>query len=113
MKRLSIHLLLSSSLSSREGVRTLNEAMEMLFISSLFSIDEKLQRTSEFHQIQQNKTAKEVIDFGTLPSSHTDKHSTNPHRKKEDTAENRKEQNRSEARSLPSEVVASSGCCCA
>jgi hypothetical protein len=85
MKRLSIHLLhllLSSSLSSREGVRTLNEAMEMLFISSLFSNDEKLQRTSEFHQIQQNKTAKKVIDFGTLPSSHTDKHSMNPHRKK-------------------------------
>jgi hypothetical protein len=82
MKRLSIHLLhllLSSSLSSREGVRTLNEAMEMLFTSSLFSIDEKLQRTSEFHQIQQNKTAKKVIDFGTLPSSHTDKHSMNPH----------------------------------
>jgi hypothetical protein len=72
----------SSSLSSREGVRTLNEAMEMLFTSSLFSVDEKLQRASEFHQIQQNKTAKKVIDFGTLPSSHTDKHSMNPHSKK-------------------------------
>lgn len=85
MKRLSIHLLdllLSSSLSSRESVRTLNEAMEMLFKSSLFSIDEKLQRTSEFHQIQQNKTAKKVIDFRTLPSSHTNKHSMNAHSKK-------------------------------
>ncbi len=75
--------------------------MEMLFISSLFSIDEKLQRTSEFHQIQQNKTAKKVIDFGTLPSSNTDKNSMNPHRKKRrHTSEHRKEQNRGEARSF-------------
>jgi len=61
MKRLSIHLLhllLSSFLSSREGVRTLNEAMEMLFTSSLFSIDENYSGLPNFIKFSQKKGQK-------------------------------------------------------